>query len=87
MYQSGKAFDTQGQSYGVSECYIGGEKENNALIIPTNTPTKMMLVFKNILPGNDLFRVVTFYYNSMNTDFTNLLSGFGEFRNIKIKWN
>ncbi len=87
IYQSGKAFDSQGQTYAVSECKIGGEIANNRILIPTNTPTKIMFTFNNILPGNDFFNVIAFNYNYMNTDLTNLLSGSGEFRNIKIKWD
>lgn len=82
----GNAFDALGQTYKISESFVGGQ-EGKSKIIPTNTPTKIAFVFNNFLPGNDLLKAITFHYNYMNTDFSNLKSSSSELRNIKIVWD
>jgi hypothetical protein len=82
----GNAFDALGQTYKIYESFVGGQ-EGKSKIIPTNTPTKIAFVFNNFLPGNDFLKAITFHYNYMNTDFSNLKSSSSELRNIKIIWD
>lgn len=82
----GMAYDTQGQVYNANAIYIGGVKSNSGMI-PTSIPVRITLVFNNVLPGNDFFKVVRFKYDSYNTDYSNKQNGTLEFRNIKVIWD
>lgn len=82
----GKAYDTQGQVYNASSTFMGGAKINYC-IIPTNNPMKISLVFNNVHPGNDLFKIITFIYDSHNIDRSNRQKGILEFKNTKIIWD
>jgi len=82
----GKAYDALGQIYNAKETFIGGENSTRGTI-PTGVPIMIKLVFNNVLPGNDLMKIITFKYDSYNSDESKKESGVLEFRNIKIIWN
>jgi len=80
------AYDSQGHNFSTYLGSFGGNNVTNGEI-PTNIPIICSLIFNNVLPGNDLFKVVNMNYNSRNLDYSNEQKGTVEFRNLKIIWD
>jgi len=91
MYDTdhGDAYDAQGTNYRItsfrSTSVAGNEGTTGK--IPTGIPITITLTFDNVLPGNDLFKLVSMIYNSSNLDNSNRQLGTVSFKNIKIMWN
>lgn len=84
----GDAYDSQGNRYkaGMDDCSIGGIDGNSTGKIPTGIPNKITIGFNNVMPGNDLLKMVSLIFNSYNLDGSNKQHGTVDFKNIKVIW-
>ncbi|MFA5783102.1 MAG: hypothetical protein WC868_12620 [Bacteroidales bacterium] len=86
-YSEIQMYDSQGNEYNPKGIFIGGKEEERRGNIPTNIPIKIVISFNNILPGNDLIKLLNINFSSSTLDYSNTQKGVLEIKNVKVNWD
>ena len=82
-FRTTELIDSQGNVYRPDRI----DDKYNDIEIPTNVPVMIKLQFSNILPGTNLFKILTANIESSNLDYSNRKEGLFEVSNFKANWD